>query len=69
MKKLLIILVSTCFSYSCAMVKPYEMQFINDEDMQFDCDSACSFQNYVESIREGALSAGNSKGSGGCGCN
>lgn len=45
------------------------MQFIHDDEMQFECDTSCSFQTYVETIREGAVSVGESKGSGGCGCN
>lgn len=70
MKKFLLITVNLFLLLSsCVAVKPYELQFVNDEDMQFECDSGCSFQNYVESIREGAVPVGSSKGSGGCGCN
>jgi len=45
------------------------MMYLNDSDMQIGTSSAKSFENYVQSIREGAASPGSAKASGGCGCN
>jgi len=53
----------------CASVKPYERQFINDPEMKMGTDPSRGFQQYVQSIREGATPAGSAKASGGCGCN
>lgn len=58
------------FSFaSCATVAPYERQYISDSEMQMGNDAGKEFNNYVHSIREGAVPAGASKTSGGCGCN
>jgi hypothetical protein len=54
---------------SCASLKPYDRVYVNDPEMQMGNDAGKNFENYVHSIREGATPAGNSKGSGGCGCN
>ena len=54
---------------ACASVKPYERQFINDNEMQLGSDPCRGFQQYVQSIREGATPTGTAKASGGCGCN
>lgn len=53
----------------CVSFKPYERQFINDPEMQMGSDPCKGFQQYVQSIREGATPAGTAKASGGCGCN
>ncbi len=66
-KLLLASLVLTLFS--CRSVKPYEMVYLNDSEMQMGNSSAKNYENYIESIREGATPAGSSKSSGGCGCN
>ena len=54
---------------SCVSLKPYERIYIDDPDMQLGLDAGLSFQHYIFSIREGAIPAGTSKASGGCGCN
>lgn len=54
---------------SCAELKPYERQYVDDAEMQVGTDSGQQFLNYVYSIREGATPTENTKGSGGCGCN
>lgn len=54
---------------SCASLKPHERIYINDPAMQMGLDAGLSFQNYIFTIREGAIPAGTAKGSGGCGCN
>lgn len=55
--------------YSCINLKPYERVYVNDPQMQMDMDAGKNFENYVHSIREGAIPAGTKKSSGGCGCN
>jgi hypothetical protein len=54
---------------SCRSVKPYEMVYVNDPEMEMGHSQGKNFENYIESIREGASPAGNTKSSGGCGCN
>ena len=54
---------------SCVSLKPYEQVYVNDPEMQLGNDAGENFQNYVHSIREGAVPAGSQKASGGCGCN
>ncbi len=53
----------------CVTVKPYQRVFLNDTEMQLTNTAGKTFENYVQSIREGAISAGGKKSSGGCGCN
>ncbi len=55
--------------YSCINLKPYERVYVNDPQMLMDMDAGKNFENYVHSIREGAIPAGTKKSSGGCGCN
>jgi hypothetical protein len=64
-------LVFFCFLlfHSCTPLKPYEMVYVNDPEMQMGADAGKNFQTYIQSIREGATPAGTSKASGGCGCN
>ncbi len=69
MKQLAIRIVILLFFTSCAGLKPYERQFVNDPEMQMGDDTGKNFNNYVYSIREGATPAGSSEASGGCGCN
>lgn len=69
MRKLISSLCIVLLITSCVSVKPYERQYINDPEMQMGIDSGKSFNNYVNSIREGATPTGSTKGSGGCGCN
>ncbi|SFP98037.1 protein of unknown function [Pseudarcicella hirudinis] len=53
----------------CKTVKPYQRIYLNDSEMQIGNTSARNFENYVQSIREGATMPGGAKSSGGCGCN
>ncbi len=53
----------------CVTVKPYQRVFLNDPEMQLTDTGGKTFENYVQSIREGAITAGGKKSSGGCGCN
>ena len=69
MKRLtLSVLILLAFT-SCAGLKPYERQYVNDPEMQMGDDAGKNFSNYVYSIREGATPAGSTEASGGCGCN
>ena len=67
-KLLLSVLALSAFS-SCASVKPYERQFLDDAAMKLKNEKCQLFKSYVFSIREGATPAAGAKGSGGCGCN
>jgi len=69
MKQLVIRIIFLFLFTSCASVKPYERQFVNDPEMQMNDDAGRNFNYYVHSIREGAAPAGSTKASGGCGCN
>ena len=52
--------------YGCTTVKPYERQYLNDIEMQFN---NASFESYAVEIRQAALSPAFEKDTGGCGCN
>lgn len=67
--KLLLFSLVLLSVFSCTSLKPYERVYVNDPEMQMGTDSGGQFSNYVQSIREGAATAGSAKGSGGCGCN
>ena len=56
------------FISSCQSVKPYQRKYINDSAMQMGKISVASFETNAEAIREGA-SSGQTKSTGGCGCN
>jgi hypothetical protein len=63
------IFLLTIILSSCASLKPGELIYVNDPEMQMGTDAGKNFNNYVHSIREGATPPGSTKGSGGCGCN
>ena len=69
MNKLIISCLFIVFLGSCATLKPYERQYVNDSEMQMGNDAGQHFVSYSQSIREGATPANGTKGSGGCGCN
>lgn len=64
-----IAMLALLFLGSCRSVKPYDMMYLNDSEMQMGASSAKNFENYVQSIREGGSTSGSAKSSGGCGCN
>jgi len=68
-KPLYLLIAIIVLSISCAPLKPYERIYVDDAEMQMTVTSCNSFEHYVQSIREGAMSNGGTKGSGGCGCN
>lgn len=53
----------------CVALKPYQMVYVNDPEMQMGTSVTKSFEDYAQSIREGAATPGSKKASGGCGCN
>jgi len=66
-KIILLIIVITIFQ-ACVSLKPYEMVYVNDPEMQLGLDAGKNFESSVFSIREGATPAGTGETSGGCGC-
>ena len=54
---------------SCQTVKPYQRVYLNDDNMQAGKQPVKTFGGHVHNYREGATGGGESKGSGGCGCN
>lgn len=55
--------------YSCQAIKSYERIYLDDQEMQMVNTASKSFNQYVHSIREGAIPTAGTKSSGGCGCN
>ena len=49
-------------------LRPYERIYLNDPLMQLGSFPGKSFEEYVQTIREGATTPGSSVSSGGCGC-
>lgn len=54
---------------SCATVRPYQMVYLNDSEMQMGSSAGRAFEDYVQAIRTGSTVAGSKKATGGCGCN
>jgi len=54
---------------SCASVKEYQKQYINDAEMELTARKTERFENSFQSYREGAAGATGGKTGGGCGCN
>ena len=65
----LLLAVSASVTSCKVELKPYERVYINDQEMQMITRSEIGFQQYVQSIREGAIIPLSKKGKGGCGCN
>ena len=63
------VLLTLVFSSCGEPLKPYERVYVDDPEMQMTTTSCKNFEHYVQSIREGAVSVGGTKGNGGCGCN
>lgn len=57
------------FLNGCQAVKPYQRAYLNDRAMEINGKPIRAFEDYFESIREGATFPGGEKTSGGCGCN
>ncbi len=54
---------------SCETVPKYEMQKINDSEMELAADKSEKFETNFQVYREGASGANGGKTGGGCGCN
>lgn len=54
---------------ACVAVKPYQRQYLNDENMQLGKAGIDKIDESAQSYREGSSGGGSGKGSGGCGCN
>lgn len=61
--------VVVCSLQSCAVVKEYQKQYINDAEMALSGRNSEKFENSFQSYREGAAGANGGKTGGGCGCN
>jgi hypothetical protein len=57
------------FLTSCASVKPYQKNKINDSDMILSARKVQKFEQSFQLYREGASGANGGKSGGGCGCN
>lgn len=57
------------FGFSCSSVKPYQRQYLQDNEMQLTHHKCAQFETNVHVYREGAAGGGGGKAGGGCGCN
>lgn len=68
--KVILFCVSLSFILvSCAGVKEYQKQYLNDSEMELSTRKTEVFENSFQSYREGASGANGGKTGGGCGCN
>lgn len=67
--KLFYFFIAFLFFCSCATVKPYQKQYLNDNDMQLAARKSEKFEQNFQLYREGASGANGGKSGGGCGCN
>ncbi len=61
-------LIAFCLP-SCAEVKPYQKNRLNDSEMELSARKCQKFEQSFQSYREGASGANGDKSGGGCGCN
>lgn len=66
-----IVFISFCIVIlgSCAEVKSFQKAHVNNEDMKLSPRKLETYDNSIESYREGASGANGGKTGGGCGCN
>ncbi len=57
------------FTSSCTVVKPYQMAYLNDEEMALSPRKLQQFDTNFQTYREGASGGEGGKVGGGCGCN
>lgn len=69
MKKILVLFIVGFSLTSCVAVKPYEMVYLNDPDMNLNDRKELKFEKTFQAYREGAAGANGGKAGGGCGCN
>ncbi|MEN5234230.1 DUF4266 domain-containing protein [Sphingobacterium faecium] len=58
-----------CALASCATVKPYQKNKINDAEMNLSSRKVQKFEQSFQLYREGGSGANGGKSGGGCGCN
>jgi len=68
-KLLLLLLFTVLGLQSCATVKEYDKQYINDPDMALNAKGSERYETNFQVYREGASGANGGKTGGGCGCN
>lgn len=66
---ILIFLIFVLSLSSCMSVAPYQMMYLNDDEMKIKSSNVESFENAFQSYREGATGGASGKTGGGCGCN
>ncbi len=66
---LLIVVGIIALTYSCTVVQEYEMQKLNDSEMELSAKKSEKFETNFQVYREGASGANGGKSGGGCGCN
>ena len=69
LKKMFFLGVLTAIMASCSSVKAYQMQFLNDSEMELSARKIEKFEQNAQLYREGASGANGGKSGGGCGCN
>jgi hypothetical protein len=67
--KYLLLVMLIAVVAGCQPVRPYQRVYLNDHEMRHGQNGAQSFEESVQTYREGATGGGGSKTSGGCGCN
>lgn len=69
LKVLSVALLSVLYLASCAEVKPYQKNRLNDSEMELSARKSQKFEQNFQAYREGASGANGGKSGGGCGCN
>ena len=72
MKKFLMLMLMALIMViyvSCASIKPYQMMYLNDEEMKLTDRKAALFEADFHAYREGAVGGTIGNSGSGCGCN
>lgn len=69
MKKIIYLGIVIMVLQSCASVKEYEKQNINDTTMKLSAQTTERYETAFQVYREAAAGANGGKTGGGCGCN
>jgi hypothetical protein len=68
-KRIMVLLFLAGISSSCAAVKEYQKNKINDAEMSLSARKTEKFEQSFYMYREGPAGANGGKSGGGCGCN
>lgn len=68
-KKMAALIALLLITTSCSLVKPYQMEYLNQKEMETNGSQVMKLETEAESYREGAAGGGGGKTGGGCGCN